>query len=379
MRPPESFEYYTNTIYWNDFELVREYINRQISGSKNVDWQRYVYEKFGTFNRGFFLNCGNGWVERDLFRIGAVKSVVGIDYSEKTILEAKEEARKLNMPAQYTAADINNLAPCVLSFDLVVNHAAMHHVAFINRVTCQLARMITQDGHYIAFDYVGPHRNQYPTEMWSAIQDINSALPRRFQANLSYPHVRTTLQMDPTEAIHSELQLEVMKRYFNVQEYAAVGGQIAYHILYNNKALFEERHTAEGIATLESALDADMRFCASHPEWNLFAFWVATPKRETFPDQARINEWQKEEDERETEAARNGGRYYPPTALEIAYEYSALQLQALQHCRDDLLCKLENVQRENTVLREQIKGVEKSRSWRITAPLRALKKALIGR
>ncbi len=320
IKPTDSFDYYTGTIYWNNFETTRDHFNRSISGNEQVGWPQFLKERFGSFKRGFFINCGNGWVERDLFQAGVVNEVIGIDFSAKTIAEATEEARKINMPAKYSSADCNKFSSTGLMVDLVVNHAAMHHVAYINRLTHHMAEILRPNGHYVAFDYIGAHRNQYSWEMWSAMIEFNATLPERYRAKLVYPHMKTMLYHDPNEAIHSELQLDLMHRYFDLQEYVALGGPIAYHILFENKQLFRERHTSEGMETLERILEADKQFVAAHPDSNLFAFWIARPKSETFPDQETIGEWQREEDDREALAAKNGGRYYSANALEMIYD-----------------------------------------------------------
>lgn len=320
IRPSESFDYYTGTIYWNNFEVIRSHFNRSISGNEHVDWPHYLKARFGEFKRSFFINCGNGWVERDLFKAGVVNEVIGVDFSARTIAEAIEEARKINMPAKYSVGDCNKLSSTSLTVDLVVNHAAMHHVAYINRLTRHIVGMLNPNGRYVAFDYVGAHRNQYSWEMWSAMIEFNLMLPDRYRANLVYPHMKTMLCHDPTEAIHSELQLDVMHRYFDVEEYVALGGPIAYHLLFENKRLFDERHTSEGSATLERIVEADKQFVTAHPDSNLFAFWIARPKLDAFPDSKTIDQWQLEEDHRETLAAKNGGRYYPANALEMIYD-----------------------------------------------------------
>ena len=46
---------------------------------------------------------------------------------------------------------------------------------------------------------------------------------------------------------------------------------------------------------------------------------VATPDKRCSADRA-LAEWEKEESEREDRARANGGAYYPPTALQDAYD-----------------------------------------------------------
>jgi SAM-dependent methyltransferase len=221
------------------------------------------------------------------------------------------------MPATYFIEDCNALeARSNLKFDLIVNHAAMHHVAYINRLTCNLANSLQPGGRYIAFDYVGPHRNQYPYDMWSAILEFNETLLSKYRMRSRYPHLNTMLSTDPTEAIHSELQIEVLERYFTISQLSVLGGPIAYHILFDNRTLFEERNTPDGASTVARLIEADNCLVSQRPDLNLFAFWIAE-KKSDFPKHDQIDAWQAQENEREEAAVRNNGRYYPLSAMEI--------------------------------------------------------------
>lgn len=102
--------------------------------------------------QAFMLSCGNGWVERRLFTSGIAKSVTGTDISTALLDEARKAASKIQMPANYIAADVNSCDFRQFSADLVVNFAAMQHVAAINRTTQALADMLQNNGIYVGFD-----------------------------------------------------------------------------------------------------------------------------------------------------------------------------------------------------------------------------------
>jgi SAM-dependent methyltransferase len=332
LTPRDGFNYYVGQIYWNNFEVVQSKFNYLITGNSKESWQDFVLKSHGKFESAFFLNCGNGWVERDLYQKGLINSVTAFDFSETLVEEAKSHAALMGMPSHYFVADCNNLKMPERSFDVVINYAAMHHVAYINRLTNQIAKLLGRGGQYVSFDYVGPHRNQYPYDLWSQIILMNKQLPERYQKALIYPHIKTMLYSDPTEAIHSELQLEVFNRYFNIEKFISLGGCIAYELLFNNVNLFEDRHTPLGIKTIELILEADSKFSELYPKLNLFAFWIGTPKASTFPGPDKINLWQQEENAREELALSSGGRYYEPLALEVIYDDFDIRMRkALEH------------------------------------------------
>jgi SAM-dependent methyltransferase len=332
-QPSNDFKYYNGVKYWNNFDVVLENQNKLITGDRNKFWQEYVLHKYGKFDDSFFFNCGNGWVERDLYAKGLIGTATAFDFSAELIEASIKIAFSLGLPFNYFVADCNNLEIMSKSYDVVVNNAAMHHVAFVNRLTHNLALSLRRGGYYIGFDYVGPHRNQYPFEIWSQIIKLNNKLPERYRKKLVYPHIKTMLATDPTEAIHSELQLKVFERYFNFEEFVPLGGSIAHELLFNNLCLHQEQHTVDGKNVLKYILDEDFNFINSFPNFNFFAFWIGKVKDNNFPDSNQIYLWQQEENSREQSASENQGRYYEPLALEIIYDDFD---QLLRNSKNDL-------------------------------------------
>ena len=224
VKPNEAFEYYTGAVYWNNFEIVQLYINQAITGDRSKNWSQHLRDTHGCFESGLFINCGNGWVERELFREGLIQKAIGFDISETLIQTAVAEATKTGMPFAYTVDDANRTDLGGIDVALVVNHGAMHHVAYVDRLTRRLCKALAGGGVYVAFDYTGAHRNQYPWAAWSSMVELNASLPERFRATLIYPHLATMQHADPTEAIHSELQIDVLRRYFDLEQFVPLGG-----------------------------------------------------------------------------------------------------------------------------------------------------------
>jgi hypothetical protein len=97
MHPRDANEdpevYYTGK-YWNDLDCTNRMINRRISGDGAVNWWRHFASHTGrVFERALILNCGNGWVEREMFDGGLFKEAVGIDYSEPVLNDARRPPR----------------------------------------------------------------------------------------------------------------------------------------------------------------------------------------------------------------------------------------------------------------------------------------------
>jgi SAM-dependent methyltransferase len=206
-------------------------------------------------------------------------------------------------------------------FDLVVNHAAGHHITYVDRVFRAIARLLPEDGVFVSWDYVGPHRNQYPGDTWEAAHEVNVMLPEPIRSPMNYPWLPVMLDEDPTEAIHSELVLPVMRRYFTLDYERALGGAIAYVLLTPN-ARFVDAPAEETAPWLDTILSRDAAFTDADPARTLFAYVIARPRKSVLADTTQLAAWTAEEDEREQRAAAHGGRYYPPTAVAATLERS---------------------------------------------------------
>lgn len=310
-----SADVYYKKGYWNEYPEVLAEINRRISGSPERSYLDVFAEQIlhRRFARALFVNCGNGWVERDFFTKGLLDEAVGVDYSDDLLEQAR--AANAHLPIRYERLDINDAVFPDARYDLIVNYSAGHHIAYVDRVLRALAGVLTDDGWFVNYDYIGPHRNQYPYEQWSAVWEFNQTLPEGARQVLSYPHLPTMLATDPSEAIHSELFVETFRRYFKVVDFRRVGGALAYPLLTFNSAL-QTLSDEERRAVVESILRADEEFVRRHPDSTLFAYWCGTPDKRVLSDSTLLARWTREEAAREEAAASNGGRYYRRSLLE---------------------------------------------------------------
>ncbi len=312
---PSSSNVYYGGDYWNDYRTVEREIDRRVSGRPGFGYREYFHELVDgrRFERALFLNCGDGHVERGFLDAGLIRSGVGIDISEDLLESARRAARGL--PLSYVRVDVNQGTLLNQRYDLIVNHAAGHHVAYVDRVFRALCAALTPDGFFVNWDYVGPHRNQFPYEHWAACAEVNRNLPAHGRQVLRYPDVPTMLHDDPSEAVHSELLLETSARYFTTECFRPIGGAIAYPILTHNRAL-RALPPAEAEPVVAETMLADLAYLHDHPESTLFAFWYGRAKHDVLSDDERLRGWEREEQEREERAHRAGGRYYPPSPLE---------------------------------------------------------------
>jgi SAM-dependent methyltransferase len=311
--------YYQHQRYWNALPRVIEQMNRRTSGDPTIDWMKDFRNRRGKpFERALVLNCGSGWVERELVQIGAVKSVIATDISEDLVSFARSKAQERSLPIEYVVRDANAEALPLVGVDLVVNHAACHHLARLDRVLGSIADALPDDGWFVSFDYVGAHRNQYPVDQWEAAVNLNDELPQPFRSNMNYPHLQQMLASDPSEAIHSELFIEVHNRYFSPVVERPIGGWLAYLVLTANDGLFDHLGP-EADRWVERVLAVDEAEVDANPHHTLFSYLIGQPRRPAATAEQRAA-WSEEEARREELASGNGGIYYPRTLIARAVE-----------------------------------------------------------
>jgi len=309
---PDAGLYYRDR-YWNELPAVVEHLNRRATGAPHPGWMHHLlaHHDGRPFRCALVLNAGNGWVERELVDLGVVESAVGIEHAPALVARARAEAG--GRPLRYLEADVNDVE-LPGGVDLVVNHAAGHHITYIDRVFRRVARVLPPDGVFVHWDYVGPHRNQYPAGMWEAAWQLNRELPEAYRSPMVYDHVPSMVVGDPTEAVHSELVLPVLRRYFHIDHFAALGGAMGYLLLTHNPALLDAPPEVRD-PLVARILAADEAWVERDPSSTLFAYVLARPRHEVLADTAQLAAWTDEEEAREALARANGGRYHPPTLV----------------------------------------------------------------
>lgn len=345
---------YYSSVYWNSYDYVWQRLNRRISGEPHTHWFKHFHARVGyrRFKKALILCSGNGWVERELFAYGLFNEAVGVDYLDPLLAQARRAASDL--PLRYYQMDINTAAFWKGGYDLVINYAAAHHIAYLDRVFRALTRLLPPDGYFVSYDYIGPHRNQYPVLQWAAVHDLNQTLPRHLQQELVYPHLPTMLRLDPTEAIHSELILPVMRRYFAIEEHHHLGGALSYPILTHNEP-FHHAPASEQQVWLHYIVEADDAYLAAFPDSSLFDYVVARPYHAVLQDDQKLRAWTTEETQREQLAHEHGGVYYPRIQGDQADARLVAELQAECAWRRETM---DNLFRERTWLLERNRALE---------------------
>jgi SAM-dependent methyltransferase len=294
--------------YWNDLPQVLAYMCEHFTGDPRKWWVQDFLERYARepFDRMLVLNCGNGWVERELIDRGLARQAVAFDYSQDLLREASRQ--RGSRPIAYFRADANRVDFQDDAFDLVVNVAALHHVQYIHRFSRVLCRAMRANGVMVSFDYIGPGRNQYSWRHWRHIRRANRLLPAHLRKRPLVRHsLATMLADDPTEAIHSDLILPALACYFDLVERHDTGGGVAYEVLTHNSRIWEVP-IDELTPHVSRVLEMDRHLCARGDVPPMFSYFIARPLKARL-DPSVVARTEREEERREARAKALKGTY----------------------------------------------------------------------
>ena len=274
-----NFSHYTDK-YWNNLDTVAKYKNKLSTDNEHVHWIDDISNRFNDylpFENVLIVGCGNGWLERKLSDMNIGKNFDSFDISEKYIQEAKE--KKENRNIHYFIDDINNLQKIQSKkYDAVFNFAILHHATEIDSAMKKLAESLKPGGLIFNEEFVGPARNQYSDEHLQLMLEVHSDLPEKFRSKYTLRPPLANFRVEPSEAIHSDLVRSTFGKYFDIVFEREMNGGIAYQILWNNIAEFENSNDVESKKWLDYLLEQDLKFSLEKKIPILFWYCVGTSK-----------------------------------------------------------------------------------------------------
>ena len=312
--------YYTGK-YWNDYPECFKIINTRLFGS-DIDWKKYLIENgFTNFRHALILNCGNGWVERELYDFGIIQSATCVEYSSDLVDECNK--KKENRMLQYICHDMNTIDFDENKFDVVINFAAGHHIRYIEKVWINIYKWLKPNGYLIQNDYCGPQRNQYSKQQWNQMNVVNDTLDINIKKQLKYPNITQMMIDDSTEAINSDKIIPLTYDIFNVIYHSKSGGAIAYELLTHNNRLFN-LDINERKPIVDYIMNEDLKYMKETDE-SIFHFIIAKNDKSIEETKPILIKHLKNMDIRERLSDYTYGHY----------SYNTLELNETIYCNKD--------------------------------------------
>jgi len=289
--PESTSKRYGRGVHWTESKIVIEYINEQVSGSKEIGWLQYVSNKFLAPLKKeltvLSLGSGTGSLERQLQMLVRVAQVDAFDISEAAVRQAKEAAARdgLGKRINYQVVDLNLIELPKERYDVVFSGSCLHHIRALEHVVSQSAQALKPAGYFIANEYIGPSRFQFPLQQVKVIEDLLVLLPIRYKKRIRLasgyklhftpPDPKSMESIDPSEAVRSDEVLPVTKQYLKMVEIRPYGGCILHMLLQDIAGNFDE-NSEEDSLRLRALVDIEGRLVCSGYLKSDFAVFVMT-------------------------------------------------------------------------------------------------------
>ncbi|CDR33134.1 class I SAM-dependent methyltransferase [Criblamydia sequanensis] len=211
--------------YW-DIPGWKKHQNLLASRNPDQDWLDVCFSKISKSppKTALSLGSGSGSLERILLERGYVQEVYGCDISPDLVQISQDEAKKLNLKAQYFVADLNDPVFNCPKVDLVIAAGILHHVEELERLFLEIKKILKEGGHFIVYDYVGPSRFQWRENQIKRCNEWIEKLPKNYLKKKGYPWYYTVSKIifNSIPFSHSEKLPPFLSKWFGER----VGAQV---------------------------------------------------------------------------------------------------------------------------------------------------------
>jgi SAM-dependent methyltransferase len=249
---------------WLDHPSIQaHYASRgEIDG---LPWRRWLLRHFGgPAGRSMELGCGSGSLNVELYRLGAVLEVEGVDASAERVAEAEARRARAGAPGRFRVEDANRVVLEPGRYDLICSSHSFHHFLELEHVMVEVLDALTPRGLFVLEEFVGPTQFQWTDAQIEATRELMAAIPEKFRmlrwgAVKPYegrPTVAEVVAASPFESIRSAEIGPLFERYFDVLHRKDLGGTIQ-HLLYNGIVHNFRPGEAEAEAILRRVWEAE--------------------------------------------------------------------------------------------------------------------------
>lgn len=221
--------------------MVRRHVNTRVTGRPDVNWLECFFQRF--FGDGvdcaLNLGCGFGDLEEHAFSFGMVRRFYSLDVSSAAVQHCRK--RFAGRAAEFEVSDLNHAVLEPERFDAVFGASVLHHVSGLVHLLDEVKKCLLPGGWFVFDEYVGPSRFQWRPRQLEVINELLSALPRRYRRDLRsrcrykrrvYPNpLDETSRDSPFEAVRSEEILPLVEARFDVISRRDYGGAILHPLL----------------------------------------------------------------------------------------------------------------------------------------------------
>jgi ubiquinone/menaquinone biosynthesis C-methylase UbiE len=260
---------------WWAIPLVHKRWNQLITGNSELEYPRYVVEKYLKDTNNLKLlspGCGTGNKELKFAVLNNFISIEAFDLSPKRIAFANKTASQMSIKnINYFVCDVHSFEFEKEKYDVVVFDSFLHHIKNLDEILLKIYNTLKDDGILIINEYAGPSRFQWTKEQLRISNEALSGLPSSYRKRLANNKIKSKIYRpgllrmilsDPSEAANSENILSKVKTYFKPLEEKPYGGNILHLILKDISQNFIEL-SDESIRLLNQLFEIEDKFLAA--------------------------------------------------------------------------------------------------------------------
>ena len=280
---------------WGDHPTVFRAVMHKAFGSQDEDFFSFLRKHFPQTSGAHALSlcCGDGRFEVSLVQNGVFDRITGLEWSSRRIEQGQEHLRTLpqeiSHKVQLLQHDVNRGDFGEGLYDVVFAKAALHHIMALEPAFAGIERCLRPGGLLVTIDFFGPSRFQWTDAQLQAVEDfwqtrVPPALRHRADGSELPPIVRPTVQdmidMDPSEAAHSDELMACIRQRFEVLHDIALGGTLMNLLLYGERVNQFDPDNAVHNAVLQEAVDLEHKLMAQGLLGSDFRFVVARRRKQ---------------------------------------------------------------------------------------------------
>lgn len=255
-----------NRAEWLLHPVVRSRHRERRGGRDIVDW--FATDVLGDrqIRRAAGIGSGSASFELGLLASGAVERYELFEVSTTSASLARSLATQLGVAhrVNFWTVDMNEVELQSESYDLITFVSSLHHVSQLEPVCQRMRAALRPGGLLFATEYVGANRFAFPPQHNAFARSMYRVLESGLTCGateLPQPDPAEVERADPSEAVHSQEILDVLRDLFDRVEVHPMDGCLPFTLWWglNYDALYDTvrgQDLVELICDLDTALTA---------------------------------------------------------------------------------------------------------------------------
>jgi len=231
-------------IHWGQSKKVINHITKLISCEHKDSISTAIQSKIRSISNNTFyhnaisVGCGKGNKEMDLIESGIVEHFDLYELSEKALEIGKLDAEKrgLSQNLSFHLGDAFKIVDKRVCYDFVYWDNALHHMPDVDFAIRWSKDILSENGCFFMFDYIGPSRFQWSDKQMHLLKEILENIDDSYflipdsdfmwKKEASRSTLEEMINADPSEAADSDNIVPAFHKHFPTGTLIPLGGLV---------------------------------------------------------------------------------------------------------------------------------------------------------